>query len=155
MQIPGLAAQTVLNKHDVMTGVSIMFFTQGIGGSIWISIAQLLFNNSLASGLGGIQGLDVSAILKSGTTDLGQIVPADKLDAAFGAYNHALVQTFRVALACVCASILTGLTLEWRSLKGLKQGGDVVPKKKADEETGEKKVSEDTAPVVAQKIERE
>ena len=141
MQIPGMAAQTVLGKADVMTGVSIMFFMQGIGGSIWVSIAQVLFTNNLTSGLGKIQGVDVQMILQSGTTELVNLVPKEQVGEVLGAYNHALILAFKVAMACACATIVTGLTMEWRSLKGLKEGGDVV--KKGDEEVGEKKVGDD------------
>ena len=140
MQVPGMAAQTVLGKEDVMTGVSLMFFTQGLGGSIWISAAQVLFNNSLAKGLRQIDGVDIQLILQSGTTELGKIVPAEFLGRVFDTYNYALIQTFKVALGCACVSILAGLAMEWRSLKGLKQGGDIG--KKGDEEKGEKEVRE-------------
>lgn len=123
MQQAGMAAQVCLSKKDVMTGVSLMFFAQGLGGSIWLAISQAIFNHSLVSKLQNIKDLDSAMIVKSGATELRNIVPATLLPAVLQAYNEALSDTFKVAVGCAAASIVAGLTMEWRNLKGLKQGG--------------------------------
>jgi hypothetical protein len=40
MQQAGMAAQTCLDKKDVMTGIALLFFMQGLGGSIFISVVN-------------------------------------------------------------------------------------------------------------------
>lgn len=127
MQQAGMAAQTCLGPKDVMTGVSVMFFFQGLGGSVFISISQTIFTHGLIKYLGDSVGVSSSAIVHTGATELRDLVPEQFLGAVLVAYNRALRDTFKVGVACACATILAGLTMEWKSVKGLKQGGAQVP----------------------------
>ncbi|TVY37498.1 Rubrofusarin-specific efflux pump [Lachnellula occidentalis] len=137
MQQAGMSAQTCLAKKDVMTGVSIMFFFQGLGGSIFVTVGQTVFSHSLVSNLSNLATLDTAQIVNSGATDLKTLVPADMLEAVLVQYNAALTNTLKVALALSCATILAALTMEWKSIKGLKQGGPPVADKNKAEETSE------------------
>ena len=132
MQQAGMAAQTTLAKKDVMTGVSLMFFFQGIGGSIFISAAQTVFTHSLITKLGSFANITPDMIVKIGATELKNLIPAQFLPQVLIAYNSALSDVFKVGVACASATILCGLTMEWRSVKGLKQGGP----EKVQEEIG-------------------
>lgn len=147
MQQAGMAAQACLSKKDVTLGVALMFFTQGLGGSIWISIAQVVFNNSLVKNLQGVSGLDPNFIVKMGATELARGVPAELLPMVLKGYNLALRDTYRVALGCAVATILAGMTMEWKNIKGLKQGGQQPVKghdgKDAENAIDEKKHSEE------------
>lgn len=136
MQQAGMAAQTCLDKKDVMTGVSLMFFMQGLGGSIFISIAQQIFTHSMVQNLQGLGGLDPAMILGSGATELRHLVPPQFLDVVLVAYNKALSDTLKVAVACAAATIVAGCTMEWKNLKGMRQGGP-TEEKKAKEEIAE------------------
>jgi hypothetical protein len=133
MQQAGMAAQTCLAKKDVMTGVAIMFFFQGLGGAIFVSISQTIFTSSLIKYLGGFQGITPQMIVHTGATELRNLVPAQYLDLVLVAYNRALSDVFKVGLACACATIVAGFTMEWKSIKGLKQGGPQPP---VDTESG-------------------
>lgn len=126
MQQAGMAAQASLGKKDVMTGVSLMFFIQGLGGSIFISIAQQIFDHTLLKNLGSVANLDPSVILQAGATQLRDLVVAADLEPILIAYNGALTNVFIIPVACAAASIVAGLTMEWRSIKGMKQGGAPV-----------------------------
>jgi hypothetical protein len=119
-----MAAQTCLEKKDVMIGVSIMFFFQGLGGSIWLTVGQTIFSHSLVSYLS--TGIDRGLIINTGATELRDLVPPQQLPAVLHAYNAALMNTMKLAVACAAATIIGGLTMEWRSVKGLKQGGPKV-----------------------------
>ncbi|KAN0122913.1 MFS general substrate transporter [Hyaloscypha variabilis] len=139
MQQAGMAAQTCLDKKDVMTGIALMFFMQGLGGSIFISVGQLVFMHSLVSHLSKVADLDPSLIVHTGATELRNLVPPQYLEKVLLAYNAALSDTLKVAVACASATILAGLTMEWKSLKGLKQGGasgEAERKKEEDEARG-------------------
>jgi len=138
MQQAGMAAQTCLDKKDVMTGIALMFFMQGLGGSIFISVGQLVFMHSLVSHLSKVADLDPSLIVHTGATELRNLVPPQYLEVLL-AYNAALSDTLKVAVACASATILAGLTMEWKSLKGIKQGGasgEAERKKEEDEARG-------------------
>ena len=159
MQQAGMAAQTCLDKKDVMTGVPLMFFFQGLGGSIFISIGQTVFSHSLVSNLSKVAHLDPSMIIKTGATDLRNLVPAQYLSAVLVAYNAALSDTLKVGLACAVATIIAGLTMEWKNLHGLKQGGpsgEAASKKereeKAKETTDDGKTAVESSPETADKV---
>ena len=123
MQQAGMAAQTCLDKKDVMTGVALMFFMQGLGGSIFISIGQAVFTHSLVSHLSKVANLNPSLIVNTGATELRNLVPPQYLEKVLVAYDAALSDVLKVAVGCASATILAGLTMEWKSIKGLKQGG--------------------------------
>lgn len=124
MQQAGMAAQACLAKKDVMTGVALMFFFQGLGGAAFVSVGQVVFSNSLVKNLSSVAtNISPYEILHTGATDLRNIVPPQLLNKVLLAYNGALSDTLKVGLACACATILAGLTMEWKNIKGLKNGG--------------------------------
>lgn len=144
MQQAGMAAQTCLAKKDVMMGVSLMFFMQGLGGAIFISIGQTVFTSSLTkefSAFSGIAGFEISPglIVNTGATNLRDLVPAQYLPEVLVAYNKALRDVFFVGVGCAAATILSGITMEWKSVKKLKAASRAaeLKKKEAKEKEGE------------------
>ena len=121
MQQPNIAAQTVLSKQDIPIGVSLMFLAQSLGGAVFVSVAQSIFTNFLISGL-IVSGLDPINVTNIGATEIRNKVATKDLSAVLLAYNHALTNAYNVALALACFSIVGGLAVEWRSVKGKKQG---------------------------------
>ena len=122
MQQSNMAAQTVLSTQDVSIGVSLMFLAQSLGGAVFVSIAQSIFTNSLISGL-IVSGLDPINVTNIGATEIRNKVATNDLSAVLLAYNSALTNAYNVALAMACFSIVGALAVEWRSVKGKKQGG--------------------------------
>lgn len=127
MQQPSMAAQNVLARKDVSTGVSLMFFAQSFGGAVFICIAQTLFVNYLSKHLGEISGVDAVSIVSTGATDLRNIVPVDKLNDVLVIYNQALVKSFIVATAVVAFMIIPTLAMEWRKITPMGKGGPDAP----------------------------
>lgn len=125
MQQASLAAQAILNKKDVSTGISLMFFAQNLGGAIFICVSQSIFTNDLVSRLSTMVGVDSGAVLKAGATGLRNIVTPDKLAAVLLSYNSALVKAFVVALAVACFSFLPALGVEWKNVKEAKKKGNM------------------------------
>jgi Major Facilitator Superfamily len=122
MQQPSLAAQVCLSKKDVPIGASLMFFSQSLGGAIFLCVAQNVFTNKLVSGLSDVAGLDASTVVNMGATDLASFIPANLLPIVLIAYNKALTTTFYVPVAIASISIFAGLCMEWKSVKGRKRG---------------------------------
>ncbi|MCJ1243994.1 hypothetical protein MMC30_001191 [Trapelia coarctata] len=117
MQQAGLAAQRVLKDIDVSMRISMMFFAQVFGGAVFLCAAQNVFNNQLMSEFAEVVGL---AILNSGATDFRKIVRPEELGGLLLAYNSALTTTYKIAVAAPCLSVVGALTIEWRSIKGIK-----------------------------------
>ena len=124
-QQAGLAAQTVLSKKDVATGVSLKFFGQQLGGAIFISVAQNVLETKLIAGLSDLPDFDPYQIVNMGATEIRGSVPPPLLPVVLLAYNNAITSLFMVAAALAAVSILGALLVEWKSVKGknLKKGG--------------------------------
>jgi MFS family permease len=152
MQQASMGVQACLPKKDVMIGVSLMFFMQGLGGSIFLSIGQTVFNHSLVSELAkqpGIPNIPQAAILNTGATDLRNLVPAEYLEPVLLAYNKALMDVLKVAVACAAATVFSSLTMEWKDVRGLKQGGAEGEAQKAKDLEKKAEAAGESPPVTA------
>jgi hypothetical protein len=112
------AVQTVLSRKDIPIGITIITFTQFLGGSIFVTVCQAVLSNTLREQLSSkIPGLDIGKLSQTGATDLSQLVPKDKLPVLLVAYNEALVNIFYCALAVSCAAFIASFFLEWRTMR--------------------------------------
>lgn len=117
LQQTNIAAQTVLEKKDAPTGISLVFFGQGLGGTISVAIGQNILDNKLISELSNRSGVSAQDIINSGATGLRNLFPPSELGHVLDVYNNALVTVFYAALGFSCATILGALTIEWKSVK--------------------------------------
>jgi hypothetical protein len=124
MQQPSMAAQTVLSQSDVSIGISLMFFSQSLGGAVFICIGQSIFVNYLSDGLEAVSGINTQAILEAGATALSDLVPASKLHEVLVVYNDALQKAFIVVVAVSAFMVVPALGMEWRTVKNKQQGGE-------------------------------
>ena len=120
-QNANLPAQNVLPRADVPLGMALMFFSQQLGGAVFLAVSQNIFSGELVDKLSGIAGLDTEAILNTGATALRTIVPLDQLGTLVHAYSHALTRVFILATALSACMILGSLAVEWREIKGKKE----------------------------------
>lgn len=82
---------------------------------------QNVFSNKLVAGIiESAPEVDSSIILKMGATALAQAIPPNLLDGVQLAYNNALVETWYVATAMACFTIIGAVGIEWKSVKGKK-----------------------------------
>ncbi|KAJ3568998.1 hypothetical protein NPX13_g6231 [Xylaria arbuscula] len=116
-QAPNLAAQTVLPKNEVAIGASLMFFSQILGGAIFISVGQNVLNNQLLSRLAKLPGFSPALIETGGATTLINSFPGEYRHDALVAYNESLRTVFRVGLVLAALSVIGAASMEWRSVK--------------------------------------
>ena len=121
MQAPSLTAQAVLPKEDISIGVSLMMFSQQLGGAIFILIGQNVFASRLISDFEGVPGLEPDMVVNVGATDLTKTIPPQYLEDVLSVYNNALTKTYDVGLAVSCLMIIGALGMEWKSIKKSKQ----------------------------------
>ncbi|KIV95464.1 hypothetical protein PV10_03118 [Exophiala mesophila] len=119
MQQPSMAAQTVLSKADIPTGISIMFFAQTLGGAVIVSIANNIFGNKLGAGLATIPGVDGDLVAHIGATDLRKVVTEQALPAVLEVYNLALRYAFYVGTAVACATVFGTVPMQWINLNAV------------------------------------
>ena len=124
MQQSLIAAQTVLDLHDVPIGTSVINFSLTLGGALFISVGQNIFTNRLLINLANtVPNIPEGLVLATGATSLRDAVTQidpNSLTRVLVAYNDAIDQTFYVSLAMACLSIIGALGMEWRSVKGKK-----------------------------------
>ena len=127
-QQPSVAAQTILARRDVSIGAALMMFSQTLGGAVFISVGNNLFESRLAHNLAKIPGLDIGSVASIGATDLRNLVPANLLPQVIVAYNDALKGTFYLVTALTCCTVFGAAAMEWKSVKKgqQKQNGDRV-----------------------------
>ncbi|KAJ7896628.1 MFS transporter [Mycena olivaceomarginata] len=107
MGAPLMVAQTILELKDVP------------GGSLFISVAQNVFQNKLISGLASrVPEVPPALIFAAGATNLKTAVDPKFLTAVLSVYNDALVAAFQVGVAMAGVSIVGALAMEWKSVKG-------------------------------------
>lgn len=124
MQQPSVAAQTVLSRKDVSIGAALMMFSRTLGGAVFISVGNNIFDTRFAHNLVRIPGINVKSVAVTGATDLKNMVPASLLPQVLVAYNDALRATFYLITALTCCTIFGSLAMEWKSVKKGQQNHD-------------------------------
>ncbi|PQE09956.1 hypothetical protein CJF31_00003861 [Rutstroemia sp. NJR-2017a BVV2] len=127
MQQSNLAAQTCLSREDVPTGMALMFFSQGLGGVVFITVAQVVFSHSLVVRLSylDIPLLTSDVILHAGATELRRLVPEKYIPDVLDAYNMAIMATFVVATAAACFTSFAAAGMEFINIhKTANEGAD-------------------------------
>ena len=117
MQQPSVAAQTILPRNDVSIGAAVIMFSQTLGGAVFISVGNNLFDSRLAHNLVKIPGLIVGSVAATGATELRNLVPTRLLPQVLVAYNDAMRAIFYLVTALTCLTIFGSLAMEWRSVK--------------------------------------
>lgn len=114
--------QTVLAQEDIPIGSAAIFFFQNLGGSLFISVAQSVFENGLVQYI-QVHAPDIAPpiILDAGATQirnvLMQIGKSGELQTVVAAYMSGLRDAYRVTLALTLGAFVASLFLEWKSVK--------------------------------------
>lgn len=127
LELPNIAVQTVLPEKDVSIGTCLVVFARSLGGAIFVSVGQNVFSSRIVSGIiARVPELDPYLILQTGATELRQAVKQSSMEehekalaVVLEIYNDAIVQTFVLALALACVSIVGAIGVEWRTVKKL------------------------------------
>ena len=131
-QQPSVAAQTILPRKDVSTGAALMQFFQILGGAVFTSVGNNLFDSQLQRDLAAVPGINIGSVASAGATALRNMVPSNLLPEVLLGYNDALRNTFYLGTALSAVTIFGSLAMEWRSVK------KDQPKKKGTEKDVEK-----------------
>ncbi|KAM5457745.1 hypothetical protein McanCB49686_002730 [Microsporum canis] len=116
-QQPILIAQTVLPAADIPTGMSLTTVCKLLGGTVFVSISQSLFNNKLRGlVIQRLPQLDPDDLMTSGAIELRSRLDASLIPKAASCYNDALKDVWWLMLALSTASLVGALGIEWRSV---------------------------------------
>ncbi|KAF2656940.1 MFS general substrate transporter [Lophiostoma macrostomum CBS 122681] len=131
---PMLVVQTVLSGRDVAMGVAVVSLTQMLSSSIFVAIAQPVFESELRKGIAhALPDIQVGDIVSHGARDLANTFSADQLARLVPAYSEALVKVFFITTALSCAALPCCLALPWRSMKAKSAEENVSETRKGSE----------------------
>ncbi|KZL73191.1 major facilitator superfamily transporter [Colletotrichum tofieldiae] len=118
------AVQAVLPPDEISVGTAAVVASQSLGGAIFISVGNTLFQNHLlqASAQNMVPGVDIRAVLEGGATSFRTMVPASALPTLLTVYNEALRVAFTAAIPLAGVSAIAACFMEWKSVKGKKAG---------------------------------
>jgi MFS family permease len=117
MQTVNMAAQTVLDRVDISTGMALNFFGQNLGGAIFVAVAQNIFQSKLTKKLNGIPGIPSGALSTVGILDLSKAVPPQLLPQVQKAFNTSVTSCLYVAVALSAATLIPALFMEWKNIR--------------------------------------
>ena len=117
-QGPSVAAQTILSPQDVSIGVAAIQFAQNFGPAVFVPVAQSIFMKRLGADLTQLAaGLNATSLQNMVISGLRDHVGAGNLDGTLEGYDKAVTQTYYLAVALTCATLVGSGAMEWRSVK--------------------------------------
>ncbi|GKZ53635.1 hypothetical protein AnigIFM49718_007511 [Aspergillus niger] len=106
---PLMVAQQALPLKDIPIGSGLVMFSQTVGASIFVAVAQALFTNELSAGLEGTavgDGLDVSRLLSGGISTLTEGLSGQGKRAVLVVLNEALTRSWQLAVVLECVAVI-------------------------------------------------
>ncbi|KAI8259269.1 Efflux pump roqT [Colletotrichum sp. SAR 10_77] len=113
------AVQAVLPPDDISVGTAAIVASQSLGGAIFVSVGNTLFQNYLlrAAARNLVPGVNIRAVLRAGATAFRTAVPASALPRMMTVYNDALRVTFTAAIPLAGVAAIAACFMEWKSVK--------------------------------------
>ncbi|PWY81407.1 MFS general substrate transporter [Aspergillus eucalypticola CBS 122712] len=107
---PLMVAQHALPLKDIPIGSGLVMFSQTVGASIFVAVAQALFTNELSAGLEGTavgdDGLDVSGLLSGGISTLTEGLSGEGKRGVLVVLNEALTRSWQLAVVLECVAVI-------------------------------------------------
>ncbi|KAI0598451.1 major facilitator superfamily domain-containing protein [Biscogniauxia sp. FL1348] len=124
------AVQTVLHQKDLAVGTAAVVASQSLGGAVFISVGNSIFQNRLRAVAGetDIPGLDIKGIIEGGAIAFRHMVSAEQLPMLLEKYNEALQSVFLAAIPLGGLAFIACCFLEWKSVKLSPNGSRDVEK---------------------------
>ncbi|KAF2666842.1 putative efflux pump antibiotic resistance protein [Microthyrium microscopicum] len=117
-QAPQTAVQTSLSPADARMGLATIIFAQHFGPAVFISAAQSIFTNRLQANLKGLApSLNATSIENTSLGELRTHIRVDQLQGLLSRFDLSLVQTWYLAVALGCITMVGSLGMEWRTVK--------------------------------------
>ncbi|OJJ48314.1 hypothetical protein ASPZODRAFT_130293 [Penicilliopsis zonata CBS 506.65] len=118
MQMPLTAVQSFLPANQVAIATSSIFFTQYFGGTVFLSVAETIMDNSLPSALHKYApNANVEAIVAAGATAFRTVTDKADLPGVLLAFNLAITRTFYLAAAGGCIAFVSSFGMGWQKIE--------------------------------------
>lgn len=113
-----LVSQVAVPGEDMAIATSILTFVQTLGGTVFLSVAESVFQNRLTNNLlSSLPKKAAALVVAGGATGFRDTVPPSQLPLIMSAYNDAVMKTLYVAVATGTISIVGPVFMEWLTIK--------------------------------------
>ena len=113
-----VATQNILSPEQIPLGMSLIAFCQSFGGSIFLTLAQVIFNGSLVDGLKRFAPTaNINEVIDAGAAGLRNVVQPGELPGVIEAYNLSFTREFYLAAAAYVAMIFSAWGMGYHSVK--------------------------------------
>lgn len=122
MQVPVIAVQAGVAPAIQSIATALLVFGQTFGGSVFISIANAVFNNMLKRELKvEVPHVDVDLIISAGATGIRTVVSAEDLPGVLTAYSLAVDYVFYLATAGAVLMFVFSWGMGWKDIRKKEQ----------------------------------
>ncbi|KAL4798396.1 major facilitator superfamily domain-containing protein [Aspergillus venezuelensis] len=139
-QAPMLAVQNGVAPDDLSTAMAVLAFSQTFGGSVFLAIASVIFNEGLKDQIPRYApNVDTSAVVAAGATGFRDLVSDDDLAGVVKGYAKAIDWVFYLVAALCAVQFFVSWGMGWVDVRQKKGGNKRVPAdqvKVVDEEKG-------------------
>ncbi|RFU26308.1 hypothetical protein B7463_g10033, partial [Scytalidium lignicola] len=117
-QQPVTAIQANVPKEQLSVATAFVVFAQNFGASVFISLGQTTFENSLEPALAKYAPeVDAVKVIEAGATEFRSIVPKESVAGVINAFSHALTTTFYLSVGSSAAVFILAWGMGWTSVK--------------------------------------
>lgn len=118
IQVPQVAAQTVLPAKEVPIGIAIVMFGQQIGPVLFVAASANLFKNRLRVEVSqSAPGTNLTSLTHMGLSDIRSQIGNDRLMQVLSGYDKAVVETLYLPVALTCLTIFAAVFMDRVSVK--------------------------------------
>ena len=116
--MPILAVQANAPPDMMSIATAVLVFAQTFGGAVFISVANVIFNNKLHNELlSRLPHLDAEAIINAGATAVREVVKPQDLPEALMAYSEGVSATFLLAVAASGMWFIFSWGIGWKDIR--------------------------------------
>jgi hypothetical protein len=113
-----VALQNNLSPKEVPVAMALAIFSQTLGASVFLSLAQTIFTNGLVSNLAtSAPGVNPQTVITAGASGVRAAVSRAQLPGVLYAYNKAINETFYLAAGASVAIFVFAWGMGWKSIK--------------------------------------
>ncbi|KAF2967232.1 hypothetical protein GQX73_g6330 [Xylaria multiplex] len=127
---PSYIAQTVLAPDDVPIGVTLITLLQNLSASIFVAVAQSIFQGELRRRLSSTSpDGNLPTISGSGASDFISLFPSSAQPMVRESYSKSLLLTLYISLTLSAASSIGAIFTRWGSMRGSIENNNKGPEK--------------------------
>ncbi|KAK3318185.1 major facilitator superfamily domain-containing protein [Apodospora peruviana] len=116
-----MVPQTVLFGGDIAIGTSLVIFAQTLSGTVWLSVANNVFQDHLVHELAiRAPAADPQVVLSTGGSAVAESIRKiypELVDQIVASYSDALKQVWLISVVLACLSVFGSVLQEWVSVK--------------------------------------